>query len=73
MQDRRIIKGKVCPVRFSLYSVTSDLIKREGITALWSGFRVQLFRMIPATCTSFLTYEYISSFLSSNLSFSSSI
>ncbi|KAI4502628.1 hypothetical protein M0802_002540 [Mischocyttarus mexicanus] len=38
--------------------VTQDIIKKEGIRALYSGLTPTLIRTVPATATLFITYEY---------------
>lgn len=61
LQDGRIIKsdGK----KVNVVTVFRDIVRTEGVVALWSGLRVNLLRIIPATCTSFVSYEYISRYL----------
>lgn len=51
------------PARLGLVSVLKDIIKREGVLSLWSGLRVSIFRVVPATASTFLAYEYISHYL----------
>jgi hypothetical protein len=46
--------------RNNLINVATNIIKTEGVGALWSGIRVNLIRIVPATLTTFLGYEYIS-------------
>ncbi|XP_014615471.1 PREDICTED: mitochondrial ornithine transporter 1 [Polistes canadensis] len=38
--------------------VTKDIIKKEGIGALYNGLTPTLIRTVPATATLFITYEY---------------
>lgn len=38
--------------------VMKDIIKQEGIGALYNGLKPTLIRTIPATATLFITYEY---------------
>lgn len=61
LQDGRFDHNK--SKSFNLITVTKDIIKKEGVAALWSGLRVNLVRIVPATCTSFVSYEYISRYL----------
>jgi solute carrier family 25 (mitochondrial folate transporter), member 32 len=44
-------------------SVLKDLVKKEGISALWSGWTVSMYRIVPATASTFLAYEYIARWL----------
>lgn len=39
------------------------IIEKEGFWSLWSGLRVSLVRIIPATVATFVSYEYISRYL----------
>ncbi len=43
----------------SLLTITRDLIKKEGVRSLWSGFKIHFLRLIPATCLSFVSYELL--------------
>lgn len=71
MQDSRApcipVAGSGSPVTrphsLSILEVTKGILKNEGYRALFSGFQVNLVRVIPATITQFLTYEYVHSFL----------
>lgn len=45
--------------------LVKSIIKNEGITALWTGLRVNLVRVVPATLSTFLSYEYLSEYLQS--------
>jgi solute carrier family 25 folate transporter 32 len=47
----------------SIADVIKGILKNEGFAALFAGFQVNLVRVIPATITTFLTYEYVHSFL----------
>lgn len=49
----------------SLFPLISQIVKEEGIRALWSGLRVNIIRIVPATCTTFVSYEYISRYITS--------
>lgn len=42
----------------NLYTVGLDIVKKEGVSALYNGLRPTLLRTFPATATLFLTYEY---------------
>ncbi|RYH21852.1 solute carrier family 25 protein [archaeon] len=46
-----------------LYSTFMHIYRQEGIWSLWSGLRVNLVRIAPATVATFLSYEYISRML----------
>lgn len=46
-----------------LFRIAKDIIDNEGVAALWSGLRVNLFRIVPATVATFVSYEYISRYL----------
>lgn len=46
-----------------LLRLLAHIVRSEGVTALWSGLRVNLLRIIPSTITTFLSYEYISRYL----------
>jgi solute carrier family 25 folate transporter 32 len=48
-----------------LFRIAKDIIDNEGVAALWSGLRVNLFRIVPATVATFVSYEYISRYLRS--------
>ena len=48
-----------------LYRLLVHIITKEGYPALWSGIRVNLIRVIPATTSTFVSYEYISKYLNS--------
>lgn len=52
--------------RHGLFRIAKDIIDNEGVYALWSGLRVNLFRIIPATVATFVSYEYISRYLKSS-------
>jgi solute carrier family 25 folate transporter 32 len=49
----------------SLWTVAKTLVRDEGVLALWTGLRVNLIRVVPATITTFLSYEYLSKLLNS--------
>lgn len=53
LQDARNIRGK------GLIHLTKEIIRKEGLLALWTGFPLNVVRVIPATGSTFLTYEYI--------------
>lgn len=46
-----------------LFSLLRQIIREEGVLALWSGLRMNIFRIVPATAATFLSYEYISRYL----------
>lgn len=67
MQDSRCtcIRGEMTSSNHSLsvYETLRLIVRNEGYAALFAGFRVNLFRVIPATVTQFLTYEYVQKYL----------
>lgn len=67
MQDSRAtcIPGQVTKTNhaLSITEVVKGILKHEGYAALFSGFQVNMVRVIPATITTFLTYEYVHNFL----------
>nr|XP_043065809.1 mitochondrial ornithine transporter 1 [Drosophila bipectinata] len=42
----------------SMFAVGSDIVRREGVMALYRGLLPSVLRTIPATATLFVTYEY---------------
>jgi hypothetical protein len=46
-----------------LISTFKGIVRNEGFLSLWSGLKINLIRVIPATATTFMCYEYISSYL----------
>lgn len=67
MQDSRAtcISGQTTATNhaLSITEVVQGILKHEGYSALFAGFQVNLVRVIPATITTFLTYEYVHNFL----------
>ena len=59
MQDAKNPAG----VNVSLRQVLTAAIKREGFFSLWTGVHINFIRVIPATSSFFLAYEYISRYL----------
>jgi solute carrier family 25 (mitochondrial folate transporter), member 32 len=47
----------------TLYKEFQKIVQQEGFFSLWSGLRVSIFRIIPATVATFVSYEYISRYL----------
>lgn len=47
----------------TILSVLRNIVRREGYLSLWSGLHVNIVRMVPATLSTFLTYEYIKKYL----------
>eukprot|EP01016_Furgasonia_blochmanni_P002508 TRINITY_DN1097_c0_g1_i19.p1 TRINITY_DN1097_c0_g1~~TRINITY_DN1097_c0_g1_i19.p1 ORF type:complete len:155 (+),score=0.30 TRINITY_DN1097_c0_g1_i19:103-567(+) len=43
--------------RETITSVVKRLVRREGFKALWSGFKIDLFRVLPFNAIIFMTYE----------------
>jgi solute carrier family 25 (mitochondrial folate transporter), member 32 len=52
-----------------LFPLIQDMIRNEGVASLWSGIRVSLFRIVPSTVASFVSFEYISRYLKSTPTF----
>ncbi len=52
MQDSR-------PGYAGLLATAVNMVQREGVWSLWTGLRVNLVRVVPATAATFVTYEYI--------------
>lgn len=46
-----------------LRQVFHEIVATEGFWSLWSGLRVNLVRIIPATLATFVSYEYLSRYL----------
>ena len=46
-----------------LVATLRGIIKNEGVLSLWSGLRINLIRVVPATAATFLAYECISKYL----------
>jgi hypothetical protein len=55
--------AEITQPRLGIISVLRDIVQKEGVAALWSGLRVSMFRIVPATASTFLAYEYISRYL----------
>jgi solute carrier family 25 folate transporter 32 len=47
----------------SLSGQLKTIVRDEGITGLYSGFTTNLIRIVPATMTTFISYEYMSRYL----------
>lgn len=41
-----------------MFSVGADIVRREGVLALYRGLLPSILRTIPATATLFVVYEY---------------
>lgn len=63
LQDIRLAKDR----HLGLLPTLRQIIKEEGILSLWSGVQVNTVRIIPATITTFLTYEYLSRYIEKKL------
>jgi solute carrier family 25 (mitochondrial folate transporter), member 32 len=60
MQDSRVNgKGR----RLKLFELIRHIAKTEGVLSLWSGFQVNCVRIVPATISTFLSYEYLTRYL----------
>lgn len=69
MQDDRAscISGqKTAAHALSISEVVKGIMRTEGFWSLYSGFRINLLRVIPATVATFLTYEYVNGLLLEN-------
>ncbi|XP_017074521.1 mitochondrial ornithine transporter 1 [Drosophila eugracilis] len=51
----------------SMFSVGADIVRREGVLALYRGLLPSVLRTIPATATLFVVYEYTKQALHSTL------
>lgn len=51
------------PKSLGLVSTFRNIVRVEGVLSLWSGLKVNLIRVIPATAATFLSYEYISKYI----------
>jgi hypothetical protein len=58
LQDAREMNNQKRHV--NVYTMANAVIAKEGVFSLWTGLRIHLLRVVPATCISFSTYEYIS-------------
>jgi solute carrier family 25 folate transporter 32 len=47
----------------SLYNISSDIWRSQGIAGFYSGFQTNLIRILPATAIMFMSYEYLSKIL----------
>jgi len=47
----------------SIFKICKDIFRNEGVKSFWSGFQFNLLRTIPATVSTFLTYEYVKRFM----------
>ena len=45
------------PPNYSIIPLTVNIIRREGILAIYKGLPANLLRVVPATCITFLVYE----------------
>ncbi len=43
----------------TLFGTARNMVETEGVWSLWTGLRVNLIRVVPATVATFLSYEYI--------------
>ncbi|XP_058793813.1 mitochondrial ornithine transporter 1 isoform X2 [Phymastichus coffea] len=43
--------------------IAKEIVKKEGVSALYNGLKPTLIRTVPATATLFLTYEYVKKFI----------
>lgn len=50
-------------LKTSAMTVTMDIFRNEGVTALYNGLRPTLLRTIPATAVLFVVYEYSKKFM----------
>lgn len=60
-----VIKSRmqVQSISASMFSVGIDIVRKDGILALYNGLTPTIFRTIPATAVLFLVYEYSKKFL----------
>lgn len=58
---------QVQDLRKPAYVVFKDVVRTEGVSALYNGLKPTLIRTVPATSTLFLTYEYSKKLMNSYL------
>lgn len=61
MQDAR--NDRLHKSNITLRHIFNDIVEKEGILSLWTGLRVNLLRVVPATLATFVSYEYFSRYL----------
>ena len=49
----------------SIVETVKKIVRKEGVFNLWSGYKVNLVRIFPATISTFVAYEYINKILKS--------
>jgi len=58
LQDQRVTAGKGAHYN-GIIDVVSQTVRREGVAALWHGFRVNLVRAVPQSMITFGLYEWL--------------
>jgi len=66
LQDGRSVTSANGTNEGGVFRLVSHIIRTEGVWTLWAGLRVNLIRVVPATMSTFLSYEYLSSYLNSS-------
>lgn len=59
LQDQRCKQSDA----YGVLALARRIVRDEGMLALWTGIRINIFRMIPATISTFVSYEYINRWL----------
>eukprot|EP01016_Furgasonia_blochmanni_P034899 TRINITY_DN3811_c0_g1_i1.p1 TRINITY_DN3811_c0_g1~~TRINITY_DN3811_c0_g1_i1.p1 ORF type:complete len:154 (+),score=10.87 TRINITY_DN3811_c0_g1_i1:349-810(+) len=53
----RIMDSRKSPDKLNIRSILRKTLKKEGITALWSGFKIDLARVLPFNAIIFVVFE----------------
>lgn len=61
-----VIKSRIQigSIKASMLSVGAQIVREEGVLALYNGLKPTVVRTIPATAVLFVVYEYTKKFLS---------
>lgn len=65
-----VIRARLQDNRYTnkgILQVVKDIVKKEGFGSLWAGLGFTLIRVIPASVSTFLSYEYINRALRSDM------
>lgn len=60
-----VIKSRVqiSGVKMNMFVMGLDIVRAEGISALYNGLKPTILRTIPATAVLFVVYEYSKKFM----------
>lgn len=60
-----VIKSRIQigSIKASMLSVGAQIVREEGVAALYNGLKPTIVRTIPATAVLFVVYEYTKKFL----------